>query len=155
MKTVYLYDDKTGEFTTSYNAQESPLEPGVYIEPELSTDIEPPTFTDLQDCKFIGTTWVVSDKPVAPIEPVIPLTVLQKRAQLQPLSAWQVRKVLTQFNLRNQVETAIANADQNTKDAWAYAKEFQRDDVLLNSMATALGLTDAQLDQMFEIGITL
>jgi hypothetical protein len=32
----------------------------------------------------------------------------QKRAQLQPLSAWQVRKVLTQFNLRTKVETAIS-----------------------------------------------
>ena len=79
----------------------------------------------------------------------------QIRDSMQPLSAWQVRKVLTQFNLREKVETAIANADQNTKDAWQYAKEFQRNDILLNGMATALGLTDEQLDELFTVGITL
>lgn len=73
----------------------------------------------------------------------------------QPLSRWQVRKVLTQFNLRTQVENAISMADQATKDAWAYANEFARDNVLLNNMGKALGMTDAQLDQMFTVGITL
>ena len=84
-----------------------------------------------------------------------PLTDEQKRAQLLPLSAWQVRKVLTQFNLRTQVETAIANADQATKDAWNYANEYTRNSALLNSMATALGMTSSQLDSMFEVGATL
>lgn len=72
-----------------------------------------------------------------------------------PLSAWQVRKVLTQFNLRAAVEAGVAAANQNTKDAWAYAKEFQRDDPVLMGMATALGLTKTQLDSLFDIGITL
>lgn len=83
------------------------------------------------------------------------LTTLEKRAQLQPLSAWQVRKVLTQFNLRAQVETAIANADQATKDAWNHANAYSRDSALLNSMATVLGMTATQLDQMFIVGVTL
>ena len=72
-----------------------------------------------------------------------------------PLSAWQVRKVLTQFGLREQVEAAIVTADLNTKDAWNYANEYQRNDPLLNGMATALGMTSAQIDQMFTVGVTL
>ena len=72
-----------------------------------------------------------------------------------PLSAWQVRKVLTQFNLRTQVEGAITLADANTKDAWLFANEFGRDNALLNAMATSLGMTSAQLDSMFEVGTTL
>lgn len=72
-----------------------------------------------------------------------------------PLSAWQVRKVLTQFNLRDAVEAGVAAADQNTKDAWAYAREFQRDDPVLIGMATALGMTNNQINNMFDIGITL
>lgn len=83
------------------------------------------------------------------------LTVEQKRALLQPLSAWQVRKVLTQLGLRDSVEAAVANADQATKDAWHYASSFQRDDAMLNGMAVSLGLTDVQLDGMFELGVTL
>lgn len=86
---------------------------------------------------------------------LIPKTVEQARAMLKPLSAWQVRKVLTLFNLRTQVEAAVASADQSTKDAWQYANEFQRDSVLLNGMAQALGMSETQLDQLFAIGATL
>lgn len=72
-----------------------------------------------------------------------------------PLSAWQVRKVLTLFNLRANVEAAIVLADTATKDAWAFANEFERSDALLNGMAASLGMTSAQLDQLFEVGATL
>ena len=91
----------------------------------------------------------------ANIQPAIIPTIEQIRAQLQPLSAWQVRKVLTQLGLRDSVETAVANADQATKDAWHYASNFQRDDAILNAMAVSLGITASQLDSMFELGITL
>jgi hypothetical protein len=40
MKKVYLYDEY-GVFTSAYDAQESPLEPGVFIIPNLSTDSVP------------------------------------------------------------------------------------------------------------------
>lgn len=84
----------------------------------------------------------------------LPADILAK--VFQPLSAWQVRKVLTQFNLRTQVENAIAaSTDQGTKDAWAYANDFARDSVLLNTMGTSLGMTSAQLDNLFTVGITL
>jgi hypothetical protein len=55
-KTFYCYSDK-GEFQGSYPAQESPLEPGVYIRPILSTDIEPPTFTEGQVAIFENDAW--------------------------------------------------------------------------------------------------
>lgn len=76
-------------------------------------------------------------------------------ASFAPLSAWQVRKVLNQFGLRAQVESAIATADDNTKDAWVYANEYQRNDPLLNGMASMLGMTAAQVDSMFIVGVTL
>lgn len=81
--------------------------------------------------------------------------VLQINTTLAALSAWQVRKVLTMFGLRSRVEAAIALADDATKDAWQFAKEFERSDPLLNGMASQLGLTQAQLDQFFKVGITL
>lgn len=42
MKTVYIFDAATGEYRHPYNAQESPLEPGEFIEPILSTPMPPP-----------------------------------------------------------------------------------------------------------------
>lgn len=36
MKTVHLYDPATGEYGGIYDAQESPLEPGVFLTPDAS-----------------------------------------------------------------------------------------------------------------------
>ncbi|WP_145553053.1 tail fiber assembly protein [Yersinia canariae] len=38
---VYLYDNKTFEFTGLWDAQESPLEPGAFLTPSASTEIAP------------------------------------------------------------------------------------------------------------------
>jgi hypothetical protein len=73
----------------------------------------------------------------------------------QPLSAWQVRKVLTASGLRAQVEATVLAADQDTQDAWHYASNFQRDDPILNAMTVSLGITPKDLDNMFDLGITL
>jgi hypothetical protein len=64
-KRVYLYDGKDNAYNGFWDCQESPLEPGVYITPVASTEIEPPTFTELQTCRWNGTAWEVKDK--API----------------------------------------------------------------------------------------
>lgn len=78
------------------------------------------------------------------------------KSNYQPLSAWQVRKVLNQFGLRDAVENAVKNStDIVVKDAWNFANEFYRDNEVLVNMAYSLGITDAQLDQMYEIGINL
>lgn len=78
-----------------------------------------------------------------------------KRASLKPLSARQVRLVLSQFGYRAQVESAIALSTQDVKDEWNYANEFERASPVLNGMAQMLGLTDSDVDLMFEIGINL
>lgn len=58
MKIVYLHDDK-GIFTGEYAAQESPLEAGVFIEPESSTDIAPPTLAANEAAVFTGGAWSI------------------------------------------------------------------------------------------------
>lgn len=78
-----------------------------------------------------------------------------KRASLKPLSARQVRLILTQFGYRAQVESAIEQASQDVKDEWNYANEFERASPVLNGMAQMLGLNDTDVDLMFELGINL
>ena len=80
---------------------------------------------------------------------------LLNRANLQPLSAWQIRKALSQFGLRDAVEQAMSAAPIDLQDSWHYASQFKRDDDVLLGAALALGLTDAQVDAMFEAGATL
>jgi len=61
MKTVYLFDGITGEYTGTYDAQESPLEQGVYIEPSDSTETAPPTAGVNQVAVFSNKAWVLDD----------------------------------------------------------------------------------------------
>lgn len=78
-----------------------------------------------------------------------------KRASLKPLSARQVRLILTQFGYRAQVESAINLASQDVKDEWNYANEFERTSPVLNGMAQMLGLSAEDVDAMFEQGVLL
>jgi hypothetical protein len=59
IKTVYLFDPLTGESLGAYEAQESPLEPGTFIEPVASTAIAPPTPGERQAVVFEGAAWVL------------------------------------------------------------------------------------------------
>jgi hypothetical protein len=61
MKTVYLYDAVTGAYAGVYEAQESPLEPGVFIEPIFSTDAPPPTPGENQIAIFAEGAWSLQD----------------------------------------------------------------------------------------------
>lgn len=67
-KRVYLFDGIDNAYNGFWDCQESPLEPGIYITPVVSTEIQPPTFTELQTCTWTGTTWEVKNKPVPIVE---------------------------------------------------------------------------------------
>jgi hypothetical protein len=56
-KTVYLFDELTGEYRGTYEAHESPLEPGNYIAPVHSTEVAPPVLTTNQVAVFSGGIW--------------------------------------------------------------------------------------------------
>lgn len=71
------------------------------------------------------------------------------------VSAWQIRKALNQLALRDSVEQAVAQSDQDTRDAWEYATEFKRDHPMVVSLGTALGKTPEELDTLFALAGTL
>ncbi len=58
MKKVYLFDEQ-GRYLSEYEAQESPLEPGIFITPNLSTSEKPPSVKNGGYCVFYGGKWVV------------------------------------------------------------------------------------------------
>ena len=57
-KTVYLYDENTGELTGEYSSQKSPLEDDTYITPIHSTDKTPLTLKDGFAICYINGEWV-------------------------------------------------------------------------------------------------
>lgn len=56
-KQVYGYDRTTKEYTGPQTAPDSPREPGVYLIPANSTDIEPPAAGEHQAACFVDGTW--------------------------------------------------------------------------------------------------
>lgn len=57
-KIVYQFDEK-GFYLYPTEADESPLEPGVYLFPRNTTEIKPPTVTGNQKAKWNGKTWII------------------------------------------------------------------------------------------------
>jgi len=74
---------------------------------------------------------------------------LNMMTSAQSISPVQAKIVLHRHGLLVAVETAIANAPIETQLAWTDATSFSRNSTVLNDMATALGLSPAQLDAMF------
>lgn len=71
----------------------------------------------------------------------------------------QARLALLQSGLLASVDAAIAGLPEPDKSAaqieWEYASEVQRNAGLVPAMAQALGMTDAQLDELFVLASTL
>ena len=62
----------------------------------------------------------------------------------------QARLALLNAGLFDAVEAYIATLPKAAQVEWEYANEIRRDHALLTQAAAALGLTDAQLDALFE-----
>jgi hypothetical protein len=56
---IYSYNSSTGEFVTQSQADESPLEPGVFLMPANATDIAPPSVAARQTVVFVSGQWEV------------------------------------------------------------------------------------------------
>lgn len=68
----------------------------------------------------------------------------------------QARRALRAAGLTAAVEAAVAaSGDANVQDAWEYAIEFRRDDPMLAAIAKAIGMTDAQVDELFRAASVL
>lgn len=65
------------------------------------------------------------------------------------LSMRQARLALLQAGLLSTVDAAISAMDEAARIEWEYATEVRRDNPLMVSMASSLGLTDEQVDALF------
>lgn len=65
------------------------------------------------------------------------------------VSRFQARAALLGAGLLAQVEAAVAAADPVTQMAWADAIEFRRNSPTIAALSSAIGLTDTQLDDLF------
>lgn len=71
------------------------------------------------------------------------------------VSPRQIRQALTRAGLRAAVEAAVAAGDQDTKDWWEFATDFQRAHPMVIAMGTALNVTPLQLDDLWTLAGSL
>ncbi len=67
----------------------------------------------------------------------------------------QLQLALHGQGLLDDVETAIAAGDLPTKIYWAKAPTVHRDHPLTAAIATALGKSDAEVDDMFRTAVAI
>jgi hypothetical protein len=58
---IYNYTAITNEFISETIAEESPLDPGVFLIPANATEIEPPTVAQYEIAVFTDGVWIVKD----------------------------------------------------------------------------------------------
>lgn len=96
--------------------------------------------------------WLAEDntpQPADPVIPAIPLSVTMRQARL----------ALLQTGKLAQVNTAVAAMPGAAGDAarieWEFSSTVERHRPLVESLGVALGMTDAQLDDLFTLAATL
>lgn len=67
----------------------------------------------------------------------------------QVVTMRQARLALSDAGLLEQVNTAVAAADEATRISWEFAQEVKRTDTYVISIGAALGLTTEQIDNLF------
>lgn len=71
------------------------------------------------------------------------------------VSRRQIKQALTRANLRAQVEAAVAAGDQDLKDWWNEANQFEENHPTVIGMSQSLGVSGADLHDLFVLAKSL
>ena len=136
--------DADGYFAGAVEADESPLEPGVFLIPGGAIDVPPPNVPQGKVALW-QNGWVFVNPP-EPEQEEPPLDDVP-----QVVTRFQARAALHLAGLLTTVESLMTDpqTDMLARLAWQDAQEFRRQSPTMLSMAATLGLTDAQLDALF------
>jgi hypothetical protein len=130
----YHYSPDTGELIVTDNPAEWM---GV-------TTAAPPAFNaQKQGCFWRDEAWEIVD----PVPEPVPV----------PKSVTRFKAIAALYNagLLTAIEAAVTAAGGLTKIAWDEAQEFERSSPTIAALQGALGLTDAQIDDLFITAATL
>ena len=123
-------------------------DPDVY-DPDTET-IGGYTYTYNANTNSVHRVAIIVPKHI-PTQEELDQQLLQKR-QRMICTNYQARVALVQFGIYSMVETTMQDpqVDPLAKIAWEYAANFYRISPFVTAIGSSLGLTDEQLDTLFE-----
>lgn len=129
-------------------------EDGTYLIPGGCVNTSPPTVPAGQRARWVAGAWLLETVSAPPEETPAPKTTEEWR-ETASISPRQIRQALTRMGLRSSVEAAVAAGDQDLKDWWEFATSFERNHPMVLDMGYHLNITETQLDELWQIGLTL
>jgi hypothetical protein len=135
----YVTYDDAGNLTGGYCQDLQPAHADAYI--EVAPDIRLSWSSYRANADRSGLELVDTGAPAV----IVPRQVTMRQARLALLDA----------GLLQTVKDAVAGMTEAAQIEWECAAVVDRDSGLLESMSSALGLTDAQLDALFSQAVTL
>ncbi len=113
-----------------------------------STELAPPAYDpQIESCRFVDGAWVVEVN--LPPAPIVPGAVTMRQARLALLQWGMLALVNTNIASMTGVEGEAARI------AWEFSGMVERNQPLVLSLGTTLGLTSGDLDQLFTLAATL
>ena len=106
------------------------------------------------DIELINVLVQAIDNGVELTKDNVPFDIAEKLFNVDTLSPRQARLILLQYGLLDEIEALLAT-DKAMQIWWEYSLDCKRDNPILIDMATQLGMTDEQLDDMFIQGSNL
>lgn len=147
---IHHYHPETGAYLGAGLADESPLQPGVFLVPAHATVIPPPLEQDGFVLRYADGVWVYSptedaDEPPSDLPPTTP-------PSLTRLTFWLAAAEIgvTKAGIRAHIDAMPEGVEKF--QALAYFEEaqvYRREDPLLIQMAAVEGITEPQLDALW------
>lgn len=124
----------------------------ITISPKDTTPLNARLLVEVQRQRARGTLTIADYQPQELPSAEEALTDWRARARC---SRFQAKAALHNAGLLTAADAAVAAADDLTKMAWADATEFRRNSPTIAAIGAALGLADAEIDDLFNAAIQI